>query len=179
MKGFLGLLQIGLGIAGLVALFNGQWLAMIGAWGVAALIGFAGSRLVRRAEGVSEAGRQWGVGDMERGVELLLKGDYTSASRETASAVKTFRMGGDFGLIIMALTAHAVALAARHDLDGARTALVEASDRYQKLPVYQAEMAPGLSQLHSTLQRELAHGVPDPSGLVSEFSRFLNSLPDD
>ena len=89
MKGFLGLLQIGLGIAGLVALFNGQWLAMIGAWVVAALIGFAGSRLVRRTEGVSEAGRQWGVGDMERGVELLLKGDYTSASRETASAVKT------------------------------------------------------------------------------------------
>lgn len=168
MKALLGFIQIALGIAGIVALFNGQWLAMIGAWVVAFLIGVIGSRVTRHIEGVSEHGRD-AIGGMSRALELLRRGEYLSASGATRSQVQALRIGGDKELLVLALTLHAVALASIRDLSGARKALVEASDRYQALPLAMAQEFPEMRRVHALLQREIAQGVPNPSGMVGEF----------
>jgi hypothetical protein len=175
VKTVLGLLQFGCMLGGFIALFNGQWLAMVGAWVAAGLIGLAGNRVVRAAEGISETGRE-AVADVSRAIELLRRGEFGAATGVTRSAVTGFRMGGDKDLLPIAMTVHAVSLASIRDVSGAEQALTEASGMLRSLPPELAAELPDMRHMHALVQRELQNGVPDPSRLVAEFLA-LNDAP--
>ena len=168
MKSALGCLQFILWGGGIVALINGQWVAMIVSWVAAALVGFAGDRMVRLAEGVSQSGQN-AVGDAARAIALLKHGDYASAVRSTRAFVAALRYGGDQLLLPLALTLHSVALAATGDLADARRALGEASQGLRSMPRELTDEADDLRRLHESIQRELDRGAPDPSRVVAEF----------
>ena len=119
MKALLGLVQMGSLVAGLVALFNGRWLIVIGCAVFAGLVGLAGNRLVRGVEGISESGRD-AMRAIPRAIELLRKGEYRAATGMSRSAVTSLRIGGDKALLPLALTIHAAALAATRDAAGPR-----------------------------------------------------------
>ncbi|WP_395243501.1 hypothetical protein ACGGZK_15410 [Agromyces sp. MMS24-K17] len=171
MKTFLGFLQVGSGIGGLIALFNGQWGLTILAWGFALLIGYLGNRMVRAVEGVSQTGRE-ALGGVSQSIDLLRRGEYRSALGVSRSTVSSFRMGGDKAFLPIALTIHAVALGATGDVQGARRAAQEADDGFRRLPPMLAADADEMREVLAVVRRELDRGVPDPSGLVEKFLAF-------
>lgn len=175
MKALFGLLQIGLGVVGVIALINGKWLWMIGAWVAAGLVGLAGNRAVRSVEGISELGRD-AARNLDRAVDLLRRGDYPAAAGVTRSAVRDFRIGGDKVLLPLAMTLHAVALTSVRDVPGARQATVEAADRLRHLPPALANERAVLQQTLTVLQRQLNMGVPDSAAMVAEALAPLDSL---
>ena len=168
MKALLGWVQMGSLVAGLVALFNGRWLIVIGCWVFAGLVGLAGNRLVRGVEGISESGRD-AMRAIPRAIELLRQGEYRAATGMSRSAVTSLRIGGDKALLPLALTIHAVALAATRDAAGAEKALMEASILFDAMPPSLAAEATEVRQLHALVRRELRNGVPSPSRLVEDF----------
>lgn len=168
MKPLLGWLQTAGLIGGVVALFNGQWVAMVGSWLFAVLVGLAGDRLVRSAEGLSQSGQD-AMGAIPRTIELLRQGQYAQARGTSRSAVTSFRMGGDKQLLPIALTLHAVTLAANRDIEGADNALTEAARLFDNMPAGLAEEAADIRELHALVRREVRTGVPDPSGFVERF----------
>lgn len=175
MKGLIGLLQLACLVGGVVALFNGQWLLLIGAWLVAGLVGLAGNRLVRVVDGVSETGRE-AMSQILRAIELLRRGEYRAASGVTRSAVSSFRMGGDKNLLPIALTMHAVALASVNDAAGAEAAVIEAKGLTAALPPALQADAEDFREIQGLVERELRKGLPDADGLVREFLAF-NDAP--
>ena len=175
MKGLFGLIQIACLVGGFVALFNGQWLVLIGAWVAAGLVGLAGNRIVRGIDGVSETGRE-AMASISRAIELLRRGEYRAATGVTRSAVSNFRLGGDKNLLPIALTVHAVALASTRDVVGAENAISEASRLFDKVPAALAAEASEMRQVHASVRRELQNGVPDPHRLVEDFLTF-NDTP--
>lgn len=168
MKAFLGFVQFGLGVAGIVALINGQWLPMIGAWVAGGLVGLVGNRLVRMTEGVSQSGQD-AIGDVRRTSDLLRRGAYPAAVGTTRSLVSAFRSGGDRVLLPFALTLHSVALAAVRDHVGAQRALTEATQLLRFMPAEFSGDVAEMREMHAAIQRELDWGVPDPSRLVASF----------
>lgn len=168
MKSALGCLQLILWGGGIVALFNAQWIAMIACWVAAALVGFAGNQMVRLAQGVSQSGQD-AIGNVNRSVTLLERGEYESAVGATRALVSGFRSGGDKQLLPLALTFHSVALGAARDVPGARRALDEAARGLRMMPREFADEVAELRHVHQTIERELDRGVPDPSRLVAEF----------
>lgn len=168
MKTFLGVLQVGSLIAGLVALLDGKWFLAGVAAVFAFVIGYVGSHMVRHMEGVSQFGQD-AFGDFSRSIESLRRGNWQSAVGTARSAVSSFRIGGDAALLPVALTLYSVALAATRDIDGARKIADDADRRFRQVP---AEFASEVSEMRHVLmlvRRELDRGVPDPSRLVAEF----------
>ena len=51
MRAFFGFLQFALGLGGIIALFNGQFVLMIAAWIGAFAVGWFGNRIVKGAMG--------------------------------------------------------------------------------------------------------------------------------
>lgn len=168
MKAFLGFIQIGLGIVGIVALVNGQWLGMIAAWAVGFGVGYLGNRAVRATDGISQLGQD-ALGNVDRAIDLLRRGEFRAASGVTRSTISSFRMGGDKRLMPMALALHAVALASSQDLSGARRALQESREYLGFTPRGVSAEADELRQLHALIQREIESGVKDPELLVAGF----------
>lgn len=154
-----------------MALFNGQWLVLIGAWLFAGLIGLAGNRLVRGVDGVSQLGQD-AMRNIPGTVELLRRGQYGAANGMSRSAVTSFRMGGDKALLPIALTLHAVTLAATRDTAGAEKALTEAASLFDRMPPGLAQEVAEVREVHGFVRRELRKGVPDPSRFVEEFLAF-------
>jgi hypothetical protein len=175
VKALFGLIQMACVVGGFVALFNGQWLVLTGAWVAAGLVGLAGNRLVRGVDGVSQTGRD-AMASIPRAIELLRRGEYRAATGVTRSAVSSFRMGGDKTLLPIALTVHAVALAGIRDVAGAEKAISEASRLFDAVPAALAAEATEMRQVHASVRRELQDGVPDPSRLVENFLAF-NDTP--
>lgn len=175
VRAFLGLVQIGLGIGGVIALINGQWMWMVLAWGAAGLTGFFGNLMVRATEGISEGG-QAAINDIPRALELLRQGQYSSAKGVTRAAVASFRMGGDKTLLPIALTVHAVALASLREVSDSRKALDEASELFRRLPPALAADLDDMQHLLTLVRQELDLGVPDPDGLVADVITF-NDAP--
>lgn len=171
MKALLGFVQMGCLVAGLVAMFNGRWLVGIGAWVFAGLVGLAGNRVVRGVEGISDTGRD-AMRAIPRAIELLRRGEYRAATGMSCSAVTDFRIGGDKTLLPIALTVHAVTLAATRDTAGAEKALMEASRLLDAMPAGLAAEATEVRQVHTLVRRELRNGVPDPSRFVEDFLAF-------
>jgi hypothetical protein len=171
VKALLGWMQMGLLVAGLVALFSGRWLVVLGAWALAGLVGLAGNRLVRGVEGVSSSGRDAMIA-LPRAIDLLRRGEYRAATGMSRSAVTDFRMGGDRNFLPIALTIHAVTLTATRDTDGASKALLEASRLLDTMPPARAAEVMGLRQVHAHVRRELRSGVPNPSRFVDDFLAF-------
>ncbi len=168
MKALIGLFQFACLGGGVVALFNGQWLGMIGSWLLAGLVGVAGNRLVRRVDGVSETGRQ-AMSQIPRSIELLRRGECRAASGVTRSMVSNFRMGGDKYLLPFAQTIHDVALASVNDAAGAETAVTEAKRLTAVLPPIPQVDVEVLREMQGLVERELRKGLPDADSLVREF----------
>jgi hypothetical protein len=165
------MLQVAGLVGGVVALFNGQWLAVIGAWLFAGLIGLAGNRMVKGVEGISQFGQD-ALPNIPRTVELLRRGDYDAAKGMSRAAVNSFRMGGDKELLPIALTMHAVTLAATRDIAGAENAIAEAGRLFDRMPPALAAQLDEVRELHAFVGRALRNGVPDPSRFVQEFLTF-------
>lgn len=168
MRALFGFMQIGLGIGGFVALFNGQWLVMILCWVGGFLVGWLGNHVVRVMMGVSQAGQD-AMGNLPRALEQISSGNYVAAEGTSLGAVNAFRMGGDRAFLPMALTLRAVALGANGKFDQARAAVNEAEvlsrGGSQQLQEIQAEIRP----LILVVQSELRTPVPDSQRLVKRF----------
>lgn len=128
MQALFGFLQLGLGVIGLIALFNGRWLVVILCWAGALFVGFIGGRIVRRVEGISEGGRL-GIGNMGQAIQQLEQGNYAAANRLMVSPVTQFEFGGDNGLLPMALAIQSVTQVAVGKNEAARKTIADA--RYQ------------------------------------------------
>lgn len=163
MRALFGLLQLGLGIGGLVALLNGQWLITVLTWLGAFLIGLLGSRLVRSATGVSQIGND-AVQNIPRAIEQLRAGNYRAAEGLSLGAVNAFRLGGDQALLPMALLIRAVALGANKKFEPAKELANDAERLSRNIPDY-ADIRPIFLQI----QRELSAPQPDSYRLVAEF----------
>lgn len=171
MKSLLGLIQIGLGIAGLVALVNGQWLTMVGCWVGGLVVGVLGNRAVRAAEGLSETGRG-ALQTVPEVIEALRRGERQRALGLSNSAVRDFRMGGDKPLLMLALTLQAVTFAGTGAMDKARAALSESRQRLGELPYAAAREAGEIEKLHAILAEELSKHSPNGDRIVSRFLEY-------
>lgn len=174
MKSILGLAQLGLGAWGVFALINGQWLTVLAAWSVAGLLGLVGNRLTRTVEGVSESGRE-ALASIPRAVELLRDNDYRQALGVTRAVVRSFRLGGDKGLLAMALPIHAVALAANDDPFSAKQALNEIEGLLRYVPAEMGDEVVAIRRLTRWLETELKERPYETSNLVSGFLRWNDS----
>lgn len=168
MRAVFGLLQFGLGLGGVIALFNGQFLIMIAVWVGALAVGFVGNQVVRSAMGVSQSGQE-AILSVSRTIELLTQGNYSSAEGTALGAVNAFRMGGDKGLLPMALVLRAVALGANGKFDKARSAIDEADAVYRSSPPSIQEALDEIRPVMLHVQRELHMAQPNSSRLVAGF----------
>lgn len=168
MRALLGFMQIGLGIGGLVALFNGQWIAMIAAWGGAFLIGFIGNRMTRSLNGVSDSAYE-SMQNIPQAVEQIRGGNYRAAEGLSLGAVNAFRMGGDKALLPMALLVRAVALGAGEKYEPARKAIDEAERSSRTPPVQHKELFDEFRPMILHVQQELNSARPSSRRLVSDF----------
>src|SRR5690606_29989130 len=125
MKGCLGIIQIALGIGGIIALINGEWGLMLGAWIGASVVGFLGNSYVKATEGVSQLGQD-AMDQIQAALFELRQGNYAHASRLSSSAVQSIRIGRDQLLLPLALQVQATALGATQDIEGAKRAVAEA-----------------------------------------------------
>lgn len=175
MRAIFGLLQLGCLVASVLALIKGEWLIAAGAFAGAGVSGLIGNQAVRKAEGVSETGRE-GIGKVGEAIELLRAGRFQAASGVTRSAVSDFRLGGDRLLLPIALTVHAVALASVRDVDGSQTAIDEATRAFRTVPPELQADSEVFLEVLELAQREVGNGVPDPTGFVADFLA-LNDAP--
>lgn len=173
MKAFLGFIQAGLGIGGLIALFNGQWLALFLCWGGGFLVGLLGSRATRAIEGVSEGGREASrnIGDA---IEQLRQGRYDSANGLVMAAVSQFRIGGDKGLLVVALTLQSVTMAAVGKSSAAHKAAIEAKQRLTNLPSAMALETEELRMILSVVDSEISSGS-EPDRIVRKFLELTDA----
>lgn len=168
MRAFLGFLQIACGIGGVIALFNGQWLAMVGAWTTAFVIGLVGVRATKAVNGISDMGRE-SIGSVPQTIDLIRRGAYTQAEGVSLGAVNSFRIGGDRHFLPIALTVRAVALGANGKFDAARKAADEAELLSRNTP---ARIPGGYDEIRPVIlavQRELRSSTPSSACVVSVF----------
>ena len=170
MKAFLGFIQVGLGIGGLVALFNGQWLALFLCWGGGFLVGLLGSRATRAIEGVSQGGQE-ALGNIGAAIEQLRQGRYDSANGLVMGAVSQFRIGDDKDLLVSALTLQSVTMAAVGKPNAAHKAASEAKQRLTNLPSAMALETDDLRMILSLVDSELSRGSK-PDRIVRKFLEF-------
>ena len=171
MKATLGFAQLGFGLAGLLALFRGQWAALILCWAGACVIGMIGTRVVRKVEGISEGGRG-SIRNISAAVEKLRQGQYESANGFAMNAVTSFRLGGDRELLVPALIIQTVTLASVGKFADARTSLARAKEAIAQLPVEVAREGRDFVELLSLIDDELSRMQPDSYYVVSLFLGF-------
>ncbi len=170
MKSLLGLIQIGLGIAGLVALVNGQWLTMVGCWVGGLVVGVLGNRAVRATEGLSETGRG-ALQTVPQVIEALRREERWGA-RPSNSAVRDSPHGWDKPLLMLALTLQAVTFAGTGAMEKARAALSESRERLGELPYAAAREAGDIEKLHAILAEELSKDSPNGDRIVFRFLEY-------
>ncbi|WP_167043554.1 hypothetical protein [Salinibacterium sp. ZJ454] len=105
-------------------------------------------------------------------VELLRRGDYNSAEGTALGAVNAFRMGGDKGLLPLALALRSVALGANGKFDSARKAVDEAEALSRTIPPRPPrfqDVYDDVRPMILSVQRELHRQPPDSSRLVEYF----------
>lgn len=124
--------------------------------------------MVRKSEGISETGRE-AMGKVGESVDLLRAGQFQAATGVTRSAVSDFRLGGDRLLLPIALTTHAVALAAVRDLKGSQAAIREANVGLSAVPIALQSDGEVFREVLDLVQRALDNGVPDPQRLIDDF----------
>lgn len=168
MRVLFGFLQVGMGVGGLIALFNGQWLWMILAWAGAFLVGFRGNRMTRSLNGVSDSAYE-SLANIPQAIDQIRAGNFQSAAGLSLGAVNSFRLGGDKALLPMALVVRAVALGGGGKFDQARKAADEAERLSTSQSRQHAELLAEMRPIILQVQRELSSARPDPRRLVSEF----------
>jgi len=177
VKAFFGFLQVGLGVIGLIALFNGRWLVVILCWAGALLVGFIGGRIVRRVEGISEGGRQV-IGNMGQAIQQLEQGNYLAANGLMVSPVSQFKFGGDNGLLPMALAIQSVTQAAVGKNEAARKTIADARYRLTNMPRVPAHEEAEMRELQEQIQEVLSiveTGISrgsSPDRIVREFLAY-------
>lgn len=174
MRALFGFLQFALGIGGLIALFNGQFLSMIAAWLGAFLVGWVGNRIVRGLMGVSQSGQD-AIPDLRVAMRELSQEKFSSAEGSSRAAVSAFRAGGDKALLPVALLVSAVALGANAKFDLARKAIDESEHLLRtgspRLQEANGELLPVVLQI----QRELHAYQPSSPRLVAHFHEWNQS----
>lgn len=177
VKAFFGLLQMGLGVFGIIALFNGRWLVVILCWAGALLVGFIGGLIVRRVEGISEGGRQV-LGNISSAIHQLEQGNYTAADGLMVSPVSQFKFGGDNGLLPMALAIQSVTQAAVGKNDAARKTIADALSRLTNMPRVAAheeaemrEAQEGIREVLTIVESGISRGS-SPESIVREFLAY-------
>lgn len=168
MRAFFGLLQFALGIGGIIALFNGQFVLMIAAWIGAFAVGWFGNRIVKGAMGISQSGQE-AISSIPATLELIESGRYSAAEGHARGAVNAFRMGGDRGLLPMALLLQAVALGANGKFDQARRAIDEADSLFLSSPAKIRELNEEIRPAMIHVRSELHSPQPDSTYLVTRF----------
>lgn len=168
MRAFLGFLQFALGLGGIIALFNGQFVAMILAWLGALGVGLIGNRVVRGVMGVSQSGQD-AISSIPATLHLIEEGQYSAAEGHALGAVNAFRFGGDKALLPMALLLYAVALGANSKFDQARRAIDEADSIFLSSPAKLRELNDEIRPAIVQVKRELHSPQPDAKHLVSQF----------
>lgn len=174
MKPFLGLLQLALGVGGIIALFNGEWLLMIGAWVAAMLIGLAGNRAVKSSEGVSQTGQD-SFPDLDHALEALEKRNYSGAEHFARSASEGFRMGGDTVLLAFSLMIRSVAQAARGETMQAQNTFNDAERLMALMKNRGSAQFERLDSLRFVVEVELREGARDTERLVTRVLNVLSS----
>ncbi|MGB3413906.1 MAG: hypothetical protein WBA28_04230 [Microbacteriaceae bacterium] len=171
MKGCLGIIQIGLGIGGVIALLNGAWWLLLAAFGASIIIGILGSLYVKATEGVSQIGQD-AIKEVGSAIQQLRQGNLAAANNLSRSAIRSFKFGGDKMLLPLALTVHAVTLAALGEIDASKKALAESSQLLKSMPVF-AELDDKsqdfIDETHRFLEKALNKGVKDPARFVEKF----------
>ncbi|NUT72743.1 hypothetical protein [Pseudarthrobacter sp. C4D7] len=168
MRAFLGFLQIACGIGGVIALFNGQWLAMVGALTTAFVIGLVGVRATKAVNGISDLGFE-AIGSVSQAVDLIRRGAYTQAEGVSLGAVNSLRFGGDRHFLPIALTVRAVALCANGKFDAARMAADEAEALSRNPPARSPGGYDEIRPMILAVQRELRSSTPSSGRVVLEF----------
>lgn len=178
MKAFLGFLQVGLGIAGVVALFKGEWLALALCWIGAWLVGLVGNRLVGMKEGISQGGRE-SIAVLDEAIQLLRSGRYVAAEGHVRSAVTQFKLGGDKELLTMGLVVLAVAQGANGKFDAAKKSAAEAKSRLRNPSsgFYGTREADEILAILTALERELRGSSPNVDPIVRALLDFEEDLP--